>query len=563
METVFLQLINMGITAGWIVLGLLLVRLAIRKAPKWITCLLWSVVGLRLVLPVTPVSRLSLLPSVQPIPVDITNAQIPRVQTGIPTVNLAINPLVDKIGDMSGFIRILAIVWAVGAVAMILYGAVSYMLLHRKVAAAIETESGVYICDYVNSPFVLGVFRPRIYLPSGMDDKCTASVLAHERAHLRRRDHWWKPLGYVLLAVYWFNPLLWLAYILLCRDIESACDEKVIKAMDLQGRKEYSLNLAQCSVHRVRILTCPVAFGEVGVKNRVRAILSYKKPAFWLVTAAAVLCVVASVCFLTAPRPCAHVYVDQITKEPSCTEKGLCMRNCSLCNDRYTQEVDMLDHSYDADKITIEPTCTKEGVRQYTCTGCGHQYTEPVAMLAHTYGAGQVITPADCVQPGLQQMVCTICGDVSETTIGISNEHQFVSEQTKASTCVEQGEITNTCSLCNYVQVTAAPLAEHDYRKLVEVAGNCTNNGVRELICNVCKHQTREFTPPKKDAHFFVEAAVGQMICYYCGESKKTESRSSTANSSVYSNQNSGLPWYADPQPTYTPFPVIKWDLAS
>lgn len=536
MAALFLQLVNMGITAGWIVLGILLVRLLIHKAPKWIACILWGIVGLHLVLPVTPVSSFSLLPSTQPIPVDITSAQIPRVQTGIPTVNLAINPLVDRVGDLSGFIKVLAIVWIVGAAAMLVYGVVSYLLLRRRVAAAIETEPGVSICDYVDNPFVLGVFRPHIYLPSGMEESCMASVLAHERAHLRRRDHWWKPLGYVLLAVYWFNPLLWIAYILLCRDIEAACDEKVIKTMDLEQRKNYSLDLAQCSVHRVRILTCPVAFGEVGVKSRVRAILSYKKPAFWLVTMAAALCVVASVCFLTAPRPCAHTYVDQITTEPSCTEKGLCMHSCSRCNDRYTEPVAMLAHSYDAGQITTEPTCTSEGLCLYTCTGCGYQHTEPVAMLAHTYGTGEVITPADCVQPGLQKAACTVCGGVAEVPIGLSDAHRFVSEQTKVSTCVEAGEITETCSLCSLVRVTPAPLAEHDYRVLIEVAGNCTSNGVKELICEVCEYQTREFTP-KTGEHDFGWQLYGA-ICRHCG---KSESSINSEHPSVL--EDSSLPY--------------------
>lgn len=528
MAAVFLQLVNMGITAGWIVLGILLVRLLIRKAPKWINCLLWGIVGLHLLLPVTPVSDLSLLPSAQPIPVDITSAQIPRVQTGIPEVNLAINPLVGRIGDLSGFIKVLAILWVAGAVAMILYGVISTLLLRRKVAASVTLEPGVYICDYVDNPFVLGVFRPRIYLPSGLDETCKEAVLAHERAHLHRRDHWWKPLGYVLLAVYWFNPLLWLAYILLCRDIESACDEKVIKTMDMQERKAYSLNLAQCSVHRVRILTCPVAFGEVGVKSRVRAILSYKKPAFWLVTIAVALCAVASVCFLTAPRPCAHAYVDQITTEPSCTAKGVCMHSCSRCNDRYTEPVAMLAHSYDAGQIMEEPTCTKEGLCTYTCNDCGYQHTGSVAKLPHTYGVGEVITPADCAQPGLQKAACTVCGGVAEVPIGLSDEHRFVSVQTRASTCTEQGEITDTCSLCSYVRVTPAPLAEHDYKLIASFLANCSQEGVKEYQCRVCKHQTREFTP-KTGEHDFTWYFY-DTICRYCGKSKKSIEASDSRN---------------------------------
>jgi len=552
MAAVFSQLVNMGITAGWIVLGILLVRLLIRKAPKWINCLLWGIVGLHLLLPVTPVSDLSLLPSAQPIPVDITSAQIPRVQTGIPEVNLAINPLVGRIGDLSGFIKVLAILWVAGAVAMILYGVISTLQLRRKVAASVTVEPGVYICDYVDNPFVLGVFRPRIYLPSGLDETCKEAVLAHERAHLHRRDHWWKPLGYVLLAVYWFNPLLWLAYILLCRDIESACDEKVIKTMDMQERKAYSLNLAQCSVHRVRILTCPVAFGEVGVKSRVRAILSYKKPAFWLVTIAVALCAVASVCFLTAPRPCAHAYVDQITTEPSCTEKGVCMRSCSRCNDRYTEPVAMLAHSYDAGQITEEPTCTKEGLCLYTCNDCGYQHTESVAKLPHTYGVGEVITPADCVQPGLQKAACTVCGGVAEVPIGLSDEHRFTNTVIRKATCIDPGEGVNTCTLCGVEENCTYELTEHNYVDGTYIAPSCLRKGSLQKKCTVCDAAYWIDLPATGEHQWQWTGILTEQRCMICGiinpdTSPWTYSFKSDNLSFENANPFLGIEWVLDP----------------
>lgn len=516
MTALFLRLMNMGITAGWIVLGLLLARLLMRKAPKWITCLLWGIVGLYLVLPVTPVSRFSLLPSTQPIPVDIANAQIPRVQTGIPTVNLAVNPLVDKIEDLSGFLEVLAVIWVAGAAAMLLYGMVSYLLLRRKVAAAGIVEPGVYICDYVDNPFVLGVIRPRIYLPSGMDEACVESVLAHERAHIQRRDHWWKPLGYTLLAVYWFNPLLWLAYVLLCRDIESACDEKVIKTMDIQQRKRYCLDLAQCSVHRVQILACPVAFGEVSVKSRVRAILSYKKPGFWLVAVAGVLCLVAAICFLTAPVPCVHAYTDQITVQATCTEEGVRMHTCSKCNDRYTEPVAMLAHNDDAGQITAEPTCTREGQCLYTCSDCGYQHTETVAMLAHTYGAGEVITPADCVQPGLQKAACTVCGGVAEVPIGLNDAHRFTNTVIRKATCVDPGEGINTCTLCGIEESCTYELTEHNYVDGTYIAPDCLNAGKQQKKCTVCDATYWiELLPTLR--HKFVSYGHDALYCEICG----------------------------------------------
>lgn len=551
MEAVFLQLTNMGITAGWIVLGLLLVRLLIRKAPKWIACLLWGVVGLRLVLPVTPVSNLSLLPSAQPIPMDITSVAIPRVQTGIPVVNNVANPVLEKTPDLPGIIQVLAVVWAAGVGVMLLYGVISYLLLRRKVAASAEIEPGVYICDYVDNPFVLGVFRPGIYLPADLEDNCKAAVLAHERAHLRRRDHWWKPLGYVLLSVYWFNPLLWLAYILLCRDIESACDEKVIKTMDLQERKDYSLNLAQCSTHRIRILTCPVAFGEVGVKARIRAVLSYKKPAFWVVVGAAVLCMAAAICLLTVPEPCNHQYVSQITVESTCTEEGICTYTCSLCEDIYKEPVAMLDHSYDEGQITEAATCTEEGLRMHSCISCGNQRTEPVAMLAHTYGVGQVITQADCVQPGLQRAACTVCGGVAEVPIGISDEHRFTNTVIRKATCVDPGEGVNTCTLCGIQESCTYELTEHNYVDglFAIVKLNKVSQQKKCTVCNAAYWIEESIT----HEHEWNSGPYGGVHCKYCGTIKW--------DSEYSSHKYPGVPWYSDvPSFDPNPFPVIEWD---
>lgn len=193
-------------------------------------------------------------------------------------------------------------VWLIGLAAMLLYALVSYLRLRRRVSASIPLRENIYVCDEVPSPFILGIVRPRIYLPSVLDEAQRGSVLSHERAHLARRDHWWKPLGFALLAVYWFNPLLWLAYTLLCRDIELACDERVLRGMDAGQVKDYSSALLACSVPRRMIAACPLAFGEVGVGARVKNALRYKKPAFWIVAASVIVCIVVAVCFLTNPR---------------------------------------------------------------------------------------------------------------------------------------------------------------------------------------------------------------------------------------------------------------------
>ena len=207
----------------------------------------------------------------------------------------------DSVDPVQVLVFAASIVWLVGILLMLSYGAVSYFCLKRKVSASLCKEGHVYLCDNIDTPFILGIFRPRIYLPSGMAESEIPYVLAHEEAHLKRKDHLWKPLGFLLLAVYWFNPLFWVAYILLCRDIENACDEKAIKDSDKAYKVSYSEALLACSIHRRTIMACPLAFGETGVKSRIRAVLHYKKPAFWVILVAILVLIVTCVCFLTNP----------------------------------------------------------------------------------------------------------------------------------------------------------------------------------------------------------------------------------------------------------------------
>ncbi|MBQ8683914.1 MAG: M56 family metallopeptidase [Clostridia bacterium] len=310
METVFLRLVNMSLAADWLVLAVVAVRLLFKKAPKWLHCLLWALVAVRLVCPFTVESLFSLLPSAQPIPDSFITAADPTVDTGMSLVDGWVNAGLS--GSLStspensvNKTQVLAFVatglWAVGMVAMALYALVSTLRLRRHVRESIPYQPGVRLCDAISAPFILGVFRPCVYLPANLPREQVPHVLAHEQAHLRRFDHWWKPLGWLLLTVYWFNPLLWLAYILLCRDIELACDEKVIRELAADGRKAYSEALLACSAPRRLVSACPLAFGETGVKQRIKSILHYKKPAFWVVLAAGVACVAVAVCFLTNP----------------------------------------------------------------------------------------------------------------------------------------------------------------------------------------------------------------------------------------------------------------------
>ena len=312
MAAVFLKLLNLSISASWLVLAVLVLRLVSKRSPKWMNVLLWGIVALRLMLPFSIESALSLIPSAETVsPAVVQFDPAPTITSGVSVIDNAVNPALSEhfaaaptasVNPLYVWTEIAGWVWLIGLGAMLLYALVSYLRLRRRVSVSLCVRENIYLCDAISSPFILGVVKPRIYLPSGLDEVQRQNVLSHERAHLTRRDHWWKPLGFVLLAVYWFNPVLWLAYALLCRDIELACDERVIRTMDESAVKTYSTVLLACSMPRKAVITCPLAFGEVGVKERVRNALHYKKPAFWVVAASVAVCVVVAVCFLTDPE---------------------------------------------------------------------------------------------------------------------------------------------------------------------------------------------------------------------------------------------------------------------
>ena len=311
MAAVFLKLLNLSISASWLVLAVLVLRLISKRSPKWVNVLLWGIVALRLVLPFSIESALSLIPSAETVsPAAVQFDPAPTITSGVSVIDNAVNPSLSEhfaavptasVNPLYVWAYLAGWVWLIGLGAMLLYALVSYLRLRRRVSVSLPIQDHIYLCDAISSPFILGVVKPHIYLPSGLDEVQRQNVLAHEQAHLARRDHWWKPLGFTLLAVYWFNPVLWLAYTLLCRDIELACDERVIRTMDESAVKTYSTVLLACSMPRKAVITCPLAFGEVGVKERVRNALRYKKPAFWVVAASVAVCVVVAVCFLTNP----------------------------------------------------------------------------------------------------------------------------------------------------------------------------------------------------------------------------------------------------------------------
>jgi len=305
MTNILPELFDMSVAAGWLVLAVLIVRTLLKKAPRALVCVLWALVGIRLVCPFSFESGLSLIPRTEPVTISAASFRFPVAGTTVETPSQVVDIYYESGIAPSihpdGVMAVLGVLWLVGVFAMLAYMLISYICLRVRVREAAFLRDNIYECDSINTPFVLGVFRPKIYLPSAMNEGDSELVIAHETAHLRRLDHIWKPMGFVILALHWFNPLVWLAYVLLCRDIEFACDEKVIKQLGADIKKPYSEALINCSVPRKTISACPLAFGEVGVKERIKNVLNYKKPAFWIIIVALVLLTAVAVCFLTDP----------------------------------------------------------------------------------------------------------------------------------------------------------------------------------------------------------------------------------------------------------------------
>lgn len=309
MDAIFLKLLNMSITASYLVILILVLRVIFPRIPRAVYCFLWAMVALRLVIPFSFESVLSLIPSTEPVPPEILYMATPAIHTGVTVLDQTVNPVVGQslapaplasVNPLQVITAVCSWIWVGGMALMGLHTLVSWLKIRRKVMEAVP-EDGFWSCDYIDTPFILGAFRPKIYLPSDMEPRDRFYVLAHEQAHLHRKDNLWKPMGYLLLTVYWFNPILWAAYIVFCRDIELACDEKVIRTLGRSNKKAYSEALIHCSTPKHLIAACPLAFGEVGVKKRIKTILHYRKPGFWILLIAVILCIATAVCFLTDP----------------------------------------------------------------------------------------------------------------------------------------------------------------------------------------------------------------------------------------------------------------------
>lgn len=332
MGELFLKLLNMSITASWLILAVLCIRLLFRKIPKWVTCLLWGVVAIRLIFPFSIESQFSLQPSAEPIKSStIVEGNVvlfvPSIDSNLGIVESTVNPVLaetfsyqetESVAPLQVFTGVAGSVWLCGMVVLLIFALISMIKLRLCVREAVRYRENIYICDAVKSPFILGIIKPGIYLSSALNEEEMEYIIAHEKAHLHRKDHFWKPFGYLLLCIYWFNPLCWIAYIMLCKDIELACDEKVIKSMSFGDKKEYSRVLLSCASQRRLVTVCPLAFGEVGVKERVKSVLNYKRPEFWITMLAVIACMIVAICFLTNPE---KEYQIRITIPAGSTEE--------------------------------------------------------------------------------------------------------------------------------------------------------------------------------------------------------------------------------------------------
>lgn len=319
MGELFVSVVNMSISASWVVLAVIILRWLFGKAPKWINPIFWGIGGLRLVIPLSMESVYSLIPSAQSIRVNNLHGPVQMFNTGIEMIDRVVNPAVNEslaqraaVSSLKTWTSVLAVVWISGMIFLMVYTLFSYLRLSRRVDTAVRLRDNIFCSENVTSPFVLGFCRPNIYLPFGLPEKELVYVIAHEQAHIERRDHLTKAIGFLILSIHWFNPVLWAAYIMLCRDIEAACDERVIRELNTDQRADYSEALLSCSVSRARVSACPIAFGEQGVKSRVRNVLRYQKPARGLTLLAVGACVIVAICFLTSPETAS---LEEITEE--------------------------------------------------------------------------------------------------------------------------------------------------------------------------------------------------------------------------------------------------------
>ncbi len=321
MNSVFQNIFDMSVNAVWLIIAIWILRLIFQKAPKSWRSVLWGLVGFRLICPFSIPSSLSLVPTVQTtstqIPTDITpiiNSSIISSQTTSATENSVIHSTEEIIPSFDNLLSLGTIIWITGVCCMLLYAIISYIRLYKRTKESVPSGNGCWLCDRIQSPFILGIFRPKIFLPSTISEETIPYVTEHERSHLKRLDHWRKLFGYIILSIHWFNPLVWISYILFCRDIELSCDEKTTKNYEPFQKAGYSEALLYFSAPKNAFIVCPFSFGESGIKTRIKSVLNYKKPAFWLIIVAIISTVVVSICFMTKPNA-GKIDLDQVVSQ--------------------------------------------------------------------------------------------------------------------------------------------------------------------------------------------------------------------------------------------------------
>lgn len=520
MTALFLKFLNLSITAGWLVLAVLAVRPFLKQSPRWIHCLLWGLVALRLGIPMKAESPFSLIPSPELIPGDIAQSQAPAIQSGIPIVNSAVNPLFIRTGVpqlTQQLLDVAAVIWLVGMGIMALLGLISWLRLRLQTRVRVRCRDRIWFCDDISTAFVLGIFRPIICIPSGVDPRYLEHIIAHEQTHLQRRDHWWKPLGFCLLTVYWFNPLLWLAYSLLCRDIEQACDEAVVSAMDLEEKKRYSMALLDSSTHRRWVTVCPVAFGEVSVKRRILGVLRYRRPSFWILAASVLVCALFALCFLTDPRECVHTYESAATQAATCTQAGVETLTCTQCQHSYTLAIEKKAHAFGEGTEAIPSTCVSQGLQISICSGCGAEKKEPLPLAEHVLSYVINRVEPDCTHTGQRTAECIVCQETLLLEILPTNDHHDLVERvlTEAS-CTAPGEGIWECTRCDWHQNCTYEQLAHDYQEKSRTLACCLWEGSREMVCSGCG-KTQWIPIPKTDDHDYAPGFNGQRICRLCG----------------------------------------------
>lgn len=300
MEIIFTKIFNMSVTASFLIIAVILLRLILKNAPKWTRYILWLLVALRLVIPFTFESPLSLVPNAQAIN-SATNSSTSYVSSLVNSKGFQTMQSAVSLPDEVSIITILTSFWIIGVTAMLIYMLFSYLHLHSRVRESVAIKDNILICDRISSPFVFGIIRPRIYLPSALSEEEKTYVIAHEQAHIKHYDNILKPFGYLILSIHFFNPLCWIAFRLFTKDIELACDERVIKNYDIQDKKGYSTALLSCCIERNFLSACPFSFGESGLKQRIKSVLGYKKPTVRIVILSFAVCILTAMSFMTNP----------------------------------------------------------------------------------------------------------------------------------------------------------------------------------------------------------------------------------------------------------------------